>query len=1538
MLSITQNNVVVFDWLSGGQEVDVYFDWDTSGEYIHPVAMFQLTITGLPSSVTHSPFTTLDGEPIGLLMSASKSFKTTFSFTPPQTTDLNNELDFNVVASLFQSVPNFTIDDISTSGTLKFQRMEWQTFFTNNPDGNPQITVFKNATTAIPMTIKEVAGVSGIVEWSFLNTDIIDDEETIVTLPTGVTGSFSNAEGEDNYSYLTANETDTNFIPSLTVAGGNIGVTNFKTALKGVNKALSDSQYSTNFQREFFIFDVVIQESASVDISPSSGVAKENVDVFFTVTYTCLQDQGSNSAFDLTLSHLNIPSNTATISSVAFLDSNNANTITTIPFYGTTTFNVKYTIGQNPVYGFYSGLKVKLFNSSQSIDIESRSFSLEIVNGATLSAYFGEIANESMLYEMEVIAGQETSLDLLISSHFLEDEAYTLNVPDFSSDTLIDITTSPLFEFDSNSLTETETLKFLVDAKHSSVSNVEYEIELKNGEGVVVDTATLQITIIGAEFNVSLPSDEFELAQGVTTTLNASVFLESNGVVFNNEVGLIKSNIPNGVEVSMENFTPTVSGTIVPIKFNVDSTASLVRKVPITLTFQTFDINGQSINSIVSQSVTIFISINFSSVSDFNNNSITETNGIVRLHVGNNGNIKGSTSKPTWIGYIDRTYFNKIHKPDASFYFYPSWLDTFSSPSEFSVNVNQTGIVGNFADETHYYKIAQVYDGNQRSMLGSILEADYEGDVSDADASNHVYKYGLFTIKIPLVDFNNRITEYEIYRSDKAEGEYSRILNIPLADSIITDKQKKNVVSNSTSFTGVVKKNNKLYTDLGAGYSDESWNPNSGVTDPFYNSSHWRITDISGDHVYSSFQDRTKNWDYYQKFTIQSDGTIEIEYKEDNFLQGTNSNPTTSATTPTENLFGTSVRIINYVRKQNSLFAPFKWAKKGSPSVSTFCKMYSGRNLIYCTSDTGTENSLVGKYIKHGNQVRQITANDGKFIQVNEDWDGTDNISATFSILKNEADIRYSKITESGIDKIQILFNDMKFSSVGSDPNKDYYSINVNGKYAFLLNGRLFQGNVMLDPSGAKELNPYWVSYSELDQIDVNPVSNILNFLDKEGGDITGLSSLFNRLVVMKNRSLFMVNCPSNVLPENWSISESIHNIGSIADQGYINQGDVLYVVFYDGIYKLSANNLSDVDKTPTERLKITGNIQDKFDEIENKEDILSIYDMYNDEILFKWHRNAKNLVKNSDYASGTSNWTLNTDAGASITDEVKISGSRSVEIIAEGESANSGTSIISDYIKVDTSKNYTASAYSRCPELTNERFYVMFNCYDNSKARIGTNYNLKIYYSASDNWERHSKTILSSDFPIGTKYIRLRAFWYAPNLPPIGKAYVDQWQLEVGTVATEYECYEVSQEIFAYNIDSLSWREIYTTGSIGYFTYDNDNSVLYWDNRDHKIKSFTIKEAVEASVKTNPITLTEDRYEMLRRISTKVKTSDNLTINIIGDGDETNKETLQVSPQSRPTLEKNKLRKKCKDVQIEIISPATKNDTELHKIELEYT
>ena len=217
-------------------------------------------------------------------------------------------------------------------------------------------------------------------------------------------------------------------------------------------------------------------------------------------------------------------------------------------------------------------------------------------------------------------------------------------------------------------------------------------------------------------------------------------------------------------------------------------------------------------------------------------------------------------------------------------------------------------------------------------------------------------------------------------------------------------------------------------------------------------------------------------------------------------------------------------------------------------------------------------------------------------------------------------------------------------------------------------------------------------------------------------------------------------------------------------------------------------------------------------------------------------------------------------------------------------------------------------------------------------------NYNLKIYYSASDNWERYSKTILSSDFPNGTKYIRLRAFWYAPSEPPIGKAYVDQWQLEVGTVATEYECYEVSQEIFAYNIDSLSWREIYTTGSIGYFTYDNDNSVLYWDNRDHKIKSFTIKEAVEASVKTNPITLTEDRYEMLRRISTKIKSSDNLTINIIGDGDEDNKETLQVLSQSRPTLEKKKLRKKCKDVQVEIISPATKNDTELHKIELEYT
>jgi len=156
-------------------------------------------------------------------------------------------------------------------------------------------------------------------------------------------------------------------------------------------------------------------------------------------------------------------------------------------------------------------------------------------------------------------------------------------------------------------------------------------------------------------------------------------------------------------------------------------------------------------------------------------------------------------------------------------------------------------------------------------------------------------------------------------------------------------------------------------------------------------------------------------------------------------------------------------------------------------------------------------------------------------------------------------------------------------------PLEGEVSINVNGKYAKMIAGRLFQAKIVLDPADKAEEHEDWGSYSELEQPDVNPVSNALRFQEREGGELTGLEELFGMAVFLKKQGIITVNCKSSpASPELWAITESIHDIGNVAPLGAVRAGDSLYPCANDGIYKLTPNNLSDSDATPTEKLKIT--------------------------------------------------------------------------------------------------------------------------------------------------------------------------------------------------------------------------------------------------------------------------------------------------------------------------------------------------------------
>ncbi len=176
------------------------------------------------------------------------------------------------------------------------------------------------------------------------------------------------------------------------------------------------------------------------------------------------------------------------------------------------------------------------------------------------------------------------------------------------------------------------------------------------------------------------------------------------------------------------------------------------------------------------------------------------------------------------------------------------------------------------------------------------------------------------------------------------------------------------------------------------------------------------------------------------------------------------------------------------------------------------------------------------------------------------------------------------------------VFFDTGLTDGAAHPLDGEVSVTINGKFARVISERLWQGNIVMDPGNTAEAHVDWASYSELGQYDVNPVSNVIRLTDREGGEITGIAEIFGMPVILKKQAIIAIDSKSNPsTPASWTIGESAHNIGNLAPKGYIEVAGSLYVCYIDGIYRISPNNLADTDSTPTERLKITGPIENVY-------------------------------------------------------------------------------------------------------------------------------------------------------------------------------------------------------------------------------------------------------------------------------------------------------------------------------------------------------
>jgi len=224
-------------------------------------------------------------------------------------------------------------------------------------------------------------------------------------------------------------------------------------------------------------------------------------------------------------------------------------------------------------------------------------------------------------------------------------------------------------------------------------------------------------------------------------------------------------------------------------------------------------------------------------------------------------------------------------------------------------------------------------------------------------------------------------------------------------------------------------------------------------------------------------------------------------------------------------------------------------------------------------------------------------------------WNDSEVIISTFSDV--------SAVVSADVNEIAII--DKGSTSLGEHPYGQETKIKINAQYAKILKGRLFLGNIVLDPGNENEVQNDWVAYSELNAYDVRPVSNVIPFPDREGGQITGLSELFGRLIVFKAQAIFVLDVVNPSSPTSWVRKESKINIGNIAPEGIVEVHDSVYFVHHDGIYRLESNTIASSDATPSVMEKITLGIENQFLLATDKKSIKGVYDQKNNEILYTW-------------------------------------------------------------------------------------------------------------------------------------------------------------------------------------------------------------------------------------------------------------------------------------------------------------------------------
>ena len=154
---------------------------------------------------------------------------------------------------------------------------------------------------------------------------------------------------------------------------------------------------------------------------------------------------------------------------------------------------------------------------------------------------------------------------------------------------------------------------------------------------------------------------------------------------------------------------------------------------------------------------------------------------------------------------------------------------------------------------------------------------------------------------------------------------------------------------------------------------------------------------------------------------------------------------------------------------------------------------------------------------------------------------------------------------------VKLDFFDPGLPDGARHPYEASKSLDVKYKYATMLNGRQFVGNVKIKSDGESEEYPNFIMFSAANSPDVIPVANFIQLQDLQGGEIVGIDTLMSDIVVFMENGIFRLNTPS-VDPSAWSLVEAHPNIGCLHDKTITKVPNGIYFLSKDDVIFLDSS------------------------------------------------------------------------------------------------------------------------------------------------------------------------------------------------------------------------------------------------------------------------------------------------------------------------------------------------------------------------------